>query len=822
MKLTFILSLYLVHTPLKPHSCESCGKTFKRPQDLKKHERIHTEAHQQEQQDRQEARTQAAAAHNHAIAAAVSAPHRPHQSLDPFYRLSSASSHAYNTAYGGASAAGQQPLYPSGAPYDYSAYTSAGGVPSNYSVPSQRGSTGYQFPQSSYQSLLGDGNLRGSTSDPNSYSYLAYGGTLLGKRERDTAAAIGDFMNDVRRRRLNPTYDGDMAARLSHAFTASGFDQATLQALMAMMANGSGAGAAPLGNANWPTNTVPSNDVHPEVARAYARDLATKQQMAQIQIMQQQQHEAAEQQRQQAQMQAPQPPLPMPAVPSNGLKPQDLSEINAFLLQLGASAAKSLAEDSHAAPTVESTMSNSGSNTSVTSGASPSPSNYSLDSFGDNSTSGSSESNTNVDSPFGFASLQEAGLTGIPGFDEALLEAATLPWTNGHDDAATQVYPSLADVGKRPIAALPARAHQQAQGHSIASHPYGLSIKPADLLHFQGDASQHTPLYPTLNDPPSTGTTPAPAHGYTFDTLRSGSRGTPAMPQLAPVDMSQNNFIKVESLTRAAPVSLSSMRRSNVYDSAVRDVKDDDESDAEMEDAVPSSMKKKSMGISSLLSGAPGPARESTRYESASPPPSMHRFNRQGSEAPSDSSSGDFTGRRVGPPQRSRTLDLIADDVARMDGLGRRHARRDSVDTITADDVRSEAAESAAPTQPLSREVRMHHISLIKQLLLAINFPDRAMEMAAKKEVERNTLPPLRNLPSAKDEEEDEASDEDMEDRKPLRSAASEKSTGSAYPSLPPLKSITSDSERSPASSLAQRLPAISALLADVDYRPRR
>lgn len=34
-----------VHTPLKPHRCAICKKSFKRPQDLKKHEKIHTEEH---------------------------------------------------------------------------------------------------------------------------------------------------------------------------------------------------------------------------------------------------------------------------------------------------------------------------------------------------------------------------------------------------------------------------------------------------------------------------------------------------------------------------------------------------------------------------------------------------------------------------------------------------------------------------------------------------------------------------------------------------------------------------------------------------------
>ncbi|KAI9434530.1 hypothetical protein F5148DRAFT_990051 [Russula earlei] len=155
-----ITSHLRVHTPLKPHVCEICKKTFKRPQDLKKHEKIHTEEHH--------------AQHKHSKALTVP------DSVYARYRRESVD--------------------------DSSRFSSRPKLQLGHFMDVKRPS----LPLGAHLHLT-------SKSLPTWETLRPEGSTPSTgiKRSHDYAITMEDFLQDVKKRRVVPSYDSHMADRLT-------------------------------------------------------------------------------------------------------------------------------------------------------------------------------------------------------------------------------------------------------------------------------------------------------------------------------------------------------------------------------------------------------------------------------------------------------------------------------------------------------------------------------------------------------------------------------------------------------------------------------
>ncbi|TFY72796.1 hypothetical protein EVG20_g233, partial [Dentipellis fragilis] len=184
-----------VHTPLKPHACEICKKSFKRPQDLKKHEKIHTEEHH--------------AQHKHSKAVTV-----------PDTSISSRGSRddSVDKTLSSVPSAGPDPATLRTRPHanhltDASNEHHFGVLP----TPSPEMIHSPAYP-------LVDGSHLGHPRDPYAQPQLPTWETLRpdGSSTPSTGAkrshdyAVDDFFADVKKRRVNPSYDSHMAERLSN------------------------------------------------------------------------------------------------------------------------------------------------------------------------------------------------------------------------------------------------------------------------------------------------------------------------------------------------------------------------------------------------------------------------------------------------------------------------------------------------------------------------------------------------------------------------------------------------------------------------------
>ncbi|RDX51859.1 hypothetical protein OH76DRAFT_1346022 [Lentinus brumalis] len=186
-----ITSHLRVHTPLKPHVCDICKKPFKRPQDLKKHEKIHTEEHH--------------AQHKHSKAITV---------VDP----------AYSSRVRGENDKPRTLVPPHG-------HHISGARAKSSSLPLSDSSSGPDFgvlptpsPELDYapEAIAAHSRSQMYRVQPQLPTWEVLADELPNRSvpvsgsKRAFEYTVDDFFTDMKKRRVNPAYDPHMAARLSN------------------------------------------------------------------------------------------------------------------------------------------------------------------------------------------------------------------------------------------------------------------------------------------------------------------------------------------------------------------------------------------------------------------------------------------------------------------------------------------------------------------------------------------------------------------------------------------------------------------------------
>ncbi|EJD03666.1 uncharacterized protein FOMMEDRAFT_145898 [Fomitiporia mediterranea MF3/22] len=222
-----ITSHLRVHVPLKPHNCEVCDKKFKRPQDLKKHEKIHTEAHHAQHK------------HSKAITVADPAFAQRVQGGDPTRLLVDRRVTATDLLY---AARPKAPSVSSQSTPDFSPSSSSMLSISSLSpdtglLPTPSPELGYSHPHAAaHRASIPHAHTSDIFLQPNTVpahsgsigplptwevlrddvaSNSALGGLGSGVGTKRGHDSVEDFFTDMKKRRVAPSYDPHMAERLS-------------------------------------------------------------------------------------------------------------------------------------------------------------------------------------------------------------------------------------------------------------------------------------------------------------------------------------------------------------------------------------------------------------------------------------------------------------------------------------------------------------------------------------------------------------------------------------------------------------------------------
>ncbi|WVR03719.1 hypothetical protein IAU60_000714 [Kwoniella sp. DSM 27419] len=699
VKRDHITSHLRVHTPLKPHPCSVCGKTFKRPQDLKKHERIHTQEHHQ----------------IHKLSKATT-------STDPVFnsRVSTGNIHGdlhmdrprspLSTSLSPSSSSSRSQLNPS-SPYDHLLPGIHGNnksvSPSPSALAALHRKQHEELAAYQHREMLILQQLAFNQQQTQAYAaQLAagdgYAKTGMKRGQADAGDGLEGLLADMKKRKVEPVYDADMMHRLNNLVPPSinpGFPN------------------MPLGGM--------SNFMSPPVSTGYTNLLGNNGLSAMNPMN-------------------ASPPIAIPDIRTEA----DLAMFNEFMISLGRDAAgvHGHTHGHHMAPMMHST---SGSSGSVATGDSP---------LSDNS-----NSVEDLFNPEELASLGLTGMPGIPipgainsaSSDSAHELSHSLP-SPSPSISFGGLYPSidgmrhrtgsapdvslLSDASKRPIASLP-----RASTGSLHGLPMN-GAKPYMATNMYNTSANQYPELPNFahsNSDYSSSFGSSDGHNFaSFDSLRSAKQNIghayPAAT-LAPKDFYKKTYRHV------APLGASLSSRALAKESAERgtavDELDEDEYDVEEpEEMAPEDEREPSeeldttpkIPVRALLSADQAdpefklPAIGVRDEDDQRALPSLAELSHYRSSSIASTSStprGSPGPNLPGVPSKRHTEEEIVRGVKRLE-LGSGAALSQSGEENEDDEAAAKAKSLA-----IMREMRKKHAQLIRSWLVAVNLEFRKRKL---------------------------------------------------------------------------------------------